>query len=462
IFTDYLNSCWTCFGFIYLSSFDFYHSSSLKQFRIFINIADNFFKSPFEKKLSEQKANTVHFGEIFEQNEIIDEVLVSVFHAPHSYTGENSVEISCHGSVYIQQKILQTAINSGARMADAGEYTLRAFLNGKLDLSQAEAVADLISSNSEAARRVAMSQLKGGFSQELQHLRSELVNFTSLVELELDFSEEDVEFADRKQLFTLIDEIKNKLSTLKNSFQYGNAIKNGIPVAIIGQPNVGKSTLLNALLHEDKALVSDIAGTTRDSIEDIISINGVLFRFIDTAGLRHTDDTIENLGIERTIEKVKKAEVILYLIDVSVDRKPELYSKIMPYLDNKKLIIVLNKIDKAKIKLSNQDFKNTEIIEISAKLKTNLKKLENALLKAINFDTFNQNDIIITNTRHYEALSKSHEAALKVIDALNQNIYTDLLAFDIREMLHFLGEITGEITNDEILGNIFKNFCIGK
>jgi len=427
-----------------------------------INIADTFFRAKSNKKLAEQKPNTVHFGEIIDKEEIIDEVLVSVFREPHSYTGENSVEISCHGSVYIQQKILQTAINSGARMADAGEYTLRAFLNGKLDLSQAEAVADLIASKSEAARRVAMSQLKGGFSLELQTLRARLVHFTSLVELELDFSEEDVEFADRKQLYNLIDEIKHKLDSLKNSFKFGNAIKNGIPVAIVGQPNVGKSTLLNALLHDDKALVSDIAGTTRDSIEDVISINGVLFRFIDTAGLRHTNDTIENLGIERTIDKVKKAEIVLYLIDASIDRKPELYSKIKPYLNDKKLIIVLNKIDKTKLQLDKQEFKNTEIIEISAKLKTNINNLENQLLKAINFDTFNQNDIIITNTRHFEALSKSHESAERVINSLNQGISTDLLAFDIREMLHFLGEITGEITNDEILGNIFENFCIGK
>ncbi len=427
-----------------------------------IEIADKFFNSPSRKKLIEQKANTILFGEIKDRNEIIDEVLVSIFHAPHSYTGENSIEISCHGSVYIQQKILQTVIKYGARMAEPGEYTLRAFLNGKLDLSQAEAVADLIASNSEAARRVALSQLKGGFSQELQELRAKLVNFTSLIELELDFSEEDVVFADRKQLHFLIEQIKNKLASLIDSFQFGNAVKNGIPVAIVGQPNVGKSTLLNALLHEDKALVSEIAGTTRDSIEDVISINGVLFRFIDTAGLRHTNDTIENLGIERTIDKVKKAEIILYLIDASIDRKPELYDKIKPHLHNKNLIIILNKIDKAKIKLNPTDFNNAKIIEISAKHKTNIQILEQTLLKIINFNTFDQNDIIITNVRHFEALKKSHEAAKRVIDALKQGISSDFLAFDIREMLHFLGEITGEITNDEILGNIFKNFCIGK
>jgi tRNA modification GTPase len=427
-----------------------------------LKIADKFFKSKSNKKLVEQKANTIHFGEIIDNNEIIDEVLVSIFHAPHSYTGENSVEISCHGSIYIQQKILEIATNNGARLADPGEYTLRAFLNAKLDLSQAEAVADLIASTSEAARKVAMNQLKGGFSDELQILRSQLVNFVSLIELELDFSEEDVEFADRSELNKLIDTMQTKIKSLTDSFSYGNAIKNGIPVAIIGQPNVGKSTLLNTLLREDKALVSDIAGTTRDSIEDIISINGVLFRFIDTAGLRTTTDTIENLGIERTIEKVQKAEIILYLIDASIDRTPELYDKIKPHLEDKNLIIILNKIDKAVLKLNPTDFNGAEIIEISAKHKTNISNLENSLLQATNYATFNQNDIIITNTRHYDALNRSFEASERVKSALESGLSSDLLSFDIREMLRFIGEITGEITDNEILGNIFENFCIGK
>ncbi len=427
-----------------------------------IEIADKFFKNTNNKKLINQKANTIIYGEIIDNQQVIDEVLVSIFRKPHSYTGENSVEISCHGSIYIQQKILEIAIKNGARLANPGEYTLRAFLNGKLDLSQAEAVADLIASNSEAARKVAMSQLKGGFSDELKNLRAKLVNFVSLIELELDFSEEDVEFADRNELKQLINDISHKINKLVDSFSFGNAIKNGIPVAIVGQPNVGKSTLLNTLLREDKALVSDIAGTTRDSIEDVISINGILFRFIDTAGLRHTDDTIENMGIERTIEKIKNAQIILYLIDTSINRKPEFYDKIKPFLDDKKLIIIANKIDKAVISLNPSDFNNAEIIEISAKHKTNIEQLEEALLKAANMTDFNQNDIIITNTRHYEALKRTSEAAERVIAGLENNISTDLLSFDIREMLHFLGEITGEITNDEILGNIFKNFCIGK
>lgn len=427
-----------------------------------IQIVEKFFKNKSNKKLSEQKPNTIHFGEIIDNQKVIDEVLVSVFHAPHSYTGENSVEISCHGSIFIQQKILEITTKHGARIADPGEYTMRAFLNAKLDLSQAEAVADLIASKSEAARKVAMSQLKGGFSDELQVLRAELVNFVSLIELELDFSEEDVEFADRTQLTELITKIRNKIQSLTNSFDYGNAIKNGIPVAIVGQPNVGKSTLLNTLLKEDKAIVSDIAGTTRDSIEDIISINGILFRFIDTAGLRHTDDTIENLGIERTIDKVQKAEIVLYLIDASIERKPELYDKIKPHLDDKKLIIVLNKIDKAVLELNSGDFEDSEIVEISAKHKTNITNLENALVNSTNYSSFNENDIIITNARHFEALNKSFEASERVISAIEMGLSSDLLSFDIREMLTHLGEITGEVTNDEILGNIFANFCIGK
>lgn len=425
-----------------------------------IKIVDKFFRS--KKKLTEQKANTIHFGEIINNDEIIDEVLVSIFHAPHSYTGENSVEISCHGSIYIQQKILEIATKNGARLADPGEYTLRAFLNAKLDLSQAEAVADLIASTSEAARKVAMNQLKGGFSDELQILRSQLVNFVSLIELELDFSEEDVEFANRTELMSLIDSMQLKIKSLIDSFSLGNAIKNGIPVAIIGQPNVGKSTLLNTLLREDKALVSDIAGTTRDSIEDEISINGVLFRFIDTAGLRTTTDTIENLGIKRTIEKVQKAEIVLYLIDASIDRTPELYDKIKPHLEGKKLIIILNKIDQAVVSLNPADFNNSEIIEISAKHKTNIEKLEKSIVNATDYSTFNQNDVIISNTRHYEALSRSFESSERVKSALETGLSSDLLSFDIREMLRYLGEITGEVTNNEILVNIFANFCIGK
>ena len=307
-----------------------------------------------------------------------------------------------------------------------------------------------------------MNQLKGGFSDELKVLRGQLLNFVSLIELELDFSEEDVEFADRDELNNLIETMRTKIKSLIDSFRFGNAIKNGIPVAIIGQPNVGKSTLLNTLLREDKAIVSDIAGTTRDSIEDIISINGILFRFIDTAGLRTTSDEIENLGIERTIEKVKKAEIVLYLIDASIERKPELYDKIKPHLKDKKLIIILNKIDQAVTSLDSTDFNDTEIIEISAKHKTNIDKLEKSLLKSSNSTAFNQNDIIVSNTRHYEALQRSFESSDRVKAGLEIDLSGDLLSADIREMLYHIGEITGEITNEEVLGNIFANFCIGK
>lgn len=427
-----------------------------------IEIADKFFVAKSKKKLTEQKSYTISYGEIIENQQTIDEVLVSVFRKPNSYTGENSVEISCHGSRYIQQKILQIAINNGARVAEPGEFTKRAFLNGKMDLSQAEAVADLIAAKSEAARKVAMTQLKGGFSNELSLLRSQLVNFVSLIELELDFGEEDVEFADRTKLVELVNRIREKLKHLISSFKFGNAVKNGIPVAIVGKPNVGKSTLLNSLLKEDKAIVSDIEGTTRDSIEDVISINGVLFRFIDTAGLRHTNDKIENLGIERTIEQVKKAEIILYLIDASKDTKAELYERILPFLEDKKLIIVINKIDLADVDLNEFSFDNAEIVKISAKHNTNLTALEQALIKASDYASFDQNDIIVTNTRHYEALKRTYEASEEVLQGLTSNLTTDLLSLNIREMLHYLGEITGDITNDEILGNIFKNFCIGK
>ncbi len=430
-----------------------------------ISIVEKFFRSKTDKKISESRPNRVYFGEIIENDNVIDEVLVTIFKAPHSYTGQNSVEISCHGSIFIQQKILELATQNGARLADAGEYTMRAFLNGKLDLSQAEAVADLIASKSNAAARVAMSQLKGGFSDELKLLRAELIDFVSLIELELDFSEEDVEFADRQKLTQLISKIRNKIKSLINSFEYGNAIKNGIPVAIVGQPNVGKSTLLNTLLKEDKAIVSDIEGTTRDSIEDTISIYGTMFRFIDTAGLRKTDDTVENLGIERTIEKVKKAEVVLYILDATKDAKMGLYDELKPYLRNKKMIAVLNKIDKADTKKETLDFSELtdyEIVEISAKNNLNINKLEQALLDATKLNSFDENDIIVTNTRHLEALNKSFEASERVVEALTQGLSSDLLSFDIRQMLEFLGEITGEVTNDEILGNIFSKFCIGK
>lgn len=426
-----------------------------------IEIVDKIFRG--QVKLSLQAGFTVHYGHIVDDETIVDEVLISIFKNPHSYTGENSVEISCHGSVYIQQKILETAVKYGARQATAGEFTMRAFLNGKLDLSQAEAVADLIASKSKLAHRVALNQLKGDFSDELQKLRSELVNFVSLIELELDFSEEDVEFAGRDELKKLITKIKNRINILVSSFSYGNAIKNGIPVAIVGSTNVGKSTLLNALLKTDKAIVSDIAGTTRDTIEDLISINGISFRFIDTAGLRNTKDIIENLGIERSIEQVKKSEIILFLVDATQDFRPEFFNKIKKYTSDKKLIIIFNKIDVVDAKNENFEFfKNYKTLNISAKERTNITELEKVLVEMSNVDVFSENDIIISNIRHYEALKNSFDASERVISAINNGVSSDLLTSDIREMLYHLGQITGEVTNTEILNNIFKNFCIGK
>ena len=415
-----------------------------------------------KKKLLEQKANTIHFGTISDNNQLIDEVLLSIFKAPHSYTGENSVEISCHGSSHIQAKILELLIKKGARLAQPGEYTLRAFQNGKMDLSQAEAVADLIASSSESSRKVAMNQMRGGFRDEIQDLRMQLLNFISLIELELDFSEEDVEFADRKQLKILTDKIGGHLKTLIDSFKLGNVIKNGIPVAIIGEPNVGKSTLLNALLNEDKAIISDIPGTTRDAIEDTISIEGVLFRFIDTAGLRETSDTIEGLGIERSKQKMNAAEIILQILDAKNSDFQALFRKLKAEYPQKNIIPIVNKSDLFGRINMIREIDGTDIIYISAKHKHNLKELENTLLKVINYSSTPDSATIITNTRHYEALTKAHEAILRVSDGIDTLIPTDFLAMDIRETLHYLGEISGEITNDEILGNIFKNFCIGK
>ena len=429
-----------------------------------LKIADLVFKPANNtNKLLEQKANTIHFGTISDNNQLIDEVLISIFKAPHSYTGENSVEISCHGSSHIQAKILELLIKNGARLAQPGEFTLRAFKNGKMDLSQAEAVADLIASSSESSRKVAMNQMRGGFRDEIQDLRHQLLNFISLIELELDFSEEDVEFADRKQLKILTDKIGNHLKTLIDSFKLGNVIKNGIPVAIIGEPNVGKSTLLNALLNEDKAIISDIPGTTRDSIEDVINLQGVLFRFIDTAGIRETEDTIENLGIERTFSKVEKAEIVLLMVDAIHDDLQNRITEIENKIADKKLLIIINKIDVADRENTGEELKsNYQSIEISAKYRKNIQKLIDKLLEISNIANIKQGDTIVSNTRHYEALSKAYEAIERVSEGIDSLIPTDFLAMDIREVLHYLGEISGEITNDEILGNIFKNFCIGK
>ncbi len=425
-------------------------------------ITDKIFFNKKGKKISEQKPYSIHFGEIKENETVIDEVLVSVFRSPHSYTGEDSVEISCHGSLFIQQKILNILLKNGASLAQAGEFTKRAFLNGKMDLSQAEAVADLISSSSAASHRVAIQQMRGGFSNDLKDLRSRLVKFISLVELELDFSEEDVEFADRIELGNLIEEIKIHISKLSDSFELGNVIKNGIPVAIVGEPNVGKSTLLNVLLNEDKAIVSEIAGTTRDAIEDVISVKGILFRFIDTAGIRHTEDKIESLGIERTMSKIDKAEIVLLLIDAQDKNAREKIEQIRNRAGEKKIIVVVNKTDKNKFQINNLPGNNLKIVEISAKYRTNIDILNDALIEAVNFSNVKENDIIITNARHFEVLQKALISSERVISGLLQNISGDFLAQDIREILQSIGEITGTVTSDEILGNIFVNFCIGK
>lgn len=439
-----------------------------------ISICDRVFHSPTLKKMVNQPANTLHFGVIKNGDDIIDEVVVSIYKAPHSYTGEDVVEISCHGSTYVQQKILEILVMNGARLAQPGEFTLRAFLNGKMDLSQAEAVADLISSTSKAIHKVAINQMRGGFAAEIKKLRERLLHFVSLIELELDFSEEDVEFADRRELKKLVIEIEQIIKKLKDSFSLGNAIKNGIPVAIAGKTNTGKSTLLNLLLKEDRAIVSDIAGTTRDFIEDTITIDGINFRFIDTAGLRHTSDKIEKLGIERTYKKIEQAEIVLLVVDAT--EPPELaVSSIQQIIlevrkKKEKLVVILNKIDRCtpeKIKSLSNILKNKlgdmgKLVALSAKNGENLSELEKVLKELVHSENLEQNEVIITNVRHYEALGKSHDAVLRVIEGLNHKIASDLIAQDIREALHYLGEITGEITTDEILGNIFKNFCIGK
>ena len=424
------------------------------------------------KLLSEQKPYTLTFGRIYNGEEMIDEVLVSLFRAPHSYTGEDSTEITCHGSSYILQQVMQLLIKNGCRMAQPGEYTQRAFLNGKMDLSQAEAVADLIASSSAATHRLALSQMRGGFSKELTTLREKLLNFTSMIELELDFSEEDVEFADRSALRRLADEIEEVIARLANSFSVGNVIKNGVPVAIIGETNAGKSTLLNVLLNEDKAIVSDIHGTTRDVIEDTVNIGGITFRFIDTAGIRETSDTIESLGIERTFQKLDQAEIVLWMIDSAdaISQLTLLSDKILPRCEHKQLILVFNKVE-----LINETQKNElasqfsehigseiESIFISAKQRLHTDELQQRLVAAAHLPTVTQNDVIVTNVRHYEALTRALDAIHRVQEGVDANISGDFLSQDIRECIFHLSDIAGEVTNDMVLQNIFAHFCIGK
>ena len=435
-----------------------------------IEICDRIFVSPSHKKLVDVLPNTIHFGKIVNKEELIDEVLISVFHAPHSFTGEDSIEISCHGSVYIQQRILQLLISSGARLAAPGEFTQRAFLNGKMDLSQAEAVADLIASSSAAAHKMALSQMRGGFSDELMKLRMELLHITSLLELELDFSEEDVEFADRSELRNIAVGIDTLISRLCASFSLGNVIKNGIPVAIVGNTNVGKSTLLNALLKEDRAIVSDIEGTTRDVIEDTINLQGITFRFIDTAGIRHTDDRVENMGIERTFSKIEQARIVLFLIDATKNTEQffPYYTRVKEHLgSDARLLILLNKTDQtdsADMILSQITSLSSgeKILPIAAKTGYNIHHLVDELVSTINLNALHSGDVIVSNARHYEALSHARLAIERVIAGLDSHLSGEFVSQDIRECLHYLGEITGQITTDEVLGNIFKNFCIGK
>ena len=413
----------------------------------------------FSKDISASKSHTIHFGTISDSTKIIDEVLVSIFKDGKSYTGEETVEISCHGSTFIQNKLLQLFITEGCRMATAGEFTMRAFRNGKLDLSQAESVADLIASESEAAHQTALKQLRGGFSNKLQELRTKLIDFASLIELELDFSEEDVEFADRKQFETLLTAIKEELEKLVQSFKLGNVIKNGIPVAILGAPNVGKSTLLNTLLNEDKAIVSDIAGTTRDAIEDELNIEGFKFRFIDTAGIRETTDTVENLGIKKSLEKAGIANIILFLIDADADLDNQLLEleKIKTSAGDK-LLLVINKIDlNPEIK---DNFKNA--LFISAKKDEGIETLKERLLTFVNTEQLSNNETIVTNLRHYEELQLTLHEINSIINGLNSGLTGDFLAVNIRQSLFHLGSITGEVTTDTLLGNIFGKFCIGK
>ena len=435
-----------------------------------IEIVDAFFKSiKSNKSLRYQKTHTIHLGHIIQNEIILDEVLVSVFKNPKSYTGENVVEISCHGSVFIQQEIIQLFLQNGCRMADNGEFTMRAFLNGKMDLSQAEAVADVIASNSAASHQMAIQQMRGGITNELKELRAQLLDFAALIELELDFSGEDVEFADRTKFKELVTQITFVLKRLIDSFAFGNAMKNGIPVAIIGEPNVGKSTLLNTLLNEEKAIVSDIAGTTRDAIEDEMIIEGVAFRFIDTAGIRETEDIVESIGIKKAYEKAENAQLIIFLIDSnkfshSSEEFLQEIETIKERFPNKRLLVIANKIDT--LSCHDQSILESEIenlILLSAKQKTGINELKSELTSLVNTGALSNNETIVTNSRHFEALNNALTAITSVQQGIDLEISTDLFSIDIRECLRHLGNITGEYDVDkDILGHIFGNFCIGK
>ncbi|TJZ63172.1 tRNA uridine-5-carboxymethylaminomethyl(34) synthesis GTPase MnmE [Sphingobacterium olei] len=424
-----------------------------------IHITNSIFKG---KDLTKQVSHTIHFGTIREGDDIIDEVLVSLFVGPNSYTKENSVEISTHNSKYIIERVINLLIKNGARAAKAGEFTLRAFLNGGLDLSQAEAVADLIASNSAASHQIAMQQMRGGFSNQLKKLREDLVHFASLIELELDFSEEDVEFVNRDQLTNLIQQIYTVINKLVSSFEQGNVLKNGVPVVIAGKPNVGKSTLLNALLNEERAIVSDIAGTTRDTIEDEINIHGVAFRFIDTAGIRETLDIIEAKGVERTREKMKQARLIIYLFDPTQDHITDVETQVeevkslgIPF------VTIINKADLLS-ESQKTEFDVLNPLFISAKEQQGIEILKGELLNQVNLSNINTDDVMVTNIRHVDALQKTQRALEKVLYGIDNPVTSDFLAMDIRQALYHLGEITGTVTTDDLLDNIFSKFCIGK
>jgi tRNA modification GTPase len=432
-----------------------------------INQIDNIFYAFDKIKLENQESHKLQLGYIKDGDEIIDKVLVTVFRNPKSYTGEDLVEISCHGSIYIQEKILQTILKNNCRIADPGEFTLRSFLNGKMDLSEAEAVADLIASNTKASHKLALNQMRGGFKNDIKKLREELVNFASLIELELDFSQEDVEFANIDRLNDLVSIIEIQLTDLVKSFKIGNVIKNGLPIVIVGKPNSGKSTLLNCLLNEEKAIVSSIPGTTRDYIEDQININGIKCRFIDTAGIRKTEDKIENLGIKKTYEKIEEAEIILYLIDKSIldDKNIDDYiieiDKIKKDFREKEILVLINKCD-ISTKILDDNLVSLSALQISAKMGLNIDKLIERIstyMSKLNIDSHN---VIVTNSRHLDLLSKTLDEIKKIKLSIKQNISSDLLSIDIKQASYFLGELTGEISNDELLGNIFSKFCIGK
>jgi tRNA modification GTPase len=434
-----------------------------------IDLVTPHFRAKSGQSLSQCHSHTVHLGNLYQDNRLLDEVLVTIFRAPRSYTGENVVEISCHGSPYIQQEILQFFLSSGCRMAQAGEFTLRAFLNGKMDLSQAEAVADLIASENKASHQIALQQMRGGYSSEIAELREQLIHFASMITLELDFSGEDVEFADRTAFRNLLEKIGALLKKLIDSFAMGNVIKKGVPVAIAGQPNVGKSTLLNALLKEEKAIVSEIAGTTRDAIEDEINIRGIGFRFIDTAGIRQTTDTIEHIGIQRTFEKMEQARILIYIMDATglqgeyLERSGIETKRLKTKYPDKPVLLLANKTDLISAE-NRKAIENTlsEVLFISAKTGEGLEALQDKLLGLIDTGFLQNNDPVVSNSRHYEALLKALEAIGNVQEGMDSEVPSDLLSVDINQALFHLGEITGQISFDDLLGNIFANFCIGK